>query len=122
MIALRRGQGMEAAADALRGGAGQAREDALQAGVLQLQLEERRLLELRSNDARRRLGQVRSVLVVGTLLGLLIAAAAAGACNAAMPDAGRQKRRCGTAKNNTGCSLTACRTTPSSCSTRRAGW
>ncbi len=76
VIALRRGQGMEAAADALRGGGGQSREEELQAAVLQLQVEERRLLELRSEDARRRLGQVQSVLVLGTLLGLLIAAAA----------------------------------------------
>ena len=76
MIALRRGQGMEAAAGALRGGGGQSREAELHAAVLQLQVEERRLLELRSEDARRRLGQAQSVLVLGTLLGLLIAAAA----------------------------------------------
>ena len=44
--------------------------------MLQLQAEERRLLELRSEDARRRLGQVQSVLVLGTVLGLLIAGAA----------------------------------------------
>ena len=76
VIALRRGQGMEAAAGALRGGGGQSREAELHAAVLQLQVEERRLLELRSEDAKRRLGQARSVLVLGTLLGLLIAAAA----------------------------------------------
>jgi PAS domain S-box-containing protein len=77
VIALRQGQGMEAAAGALRGEGGQSREEALQAAVLQLQVEERRLLELRGEDARRRLGQVQSVLVLGTLLGLLVAAAAA---------------------------------------------
>ncbi|MGH9549726.1 MAG: PAS domain S-box protein, partial [Terriglobales bacterium] len=76
VIALRRSQGMEAAVDALRGGAGQSRQEELQAAVLQLQGEERRLLELRREDARRRLGQVQSVLLLGTLLGLLIAAAA----------------------------------------------
>ncbi len=76
VIALRRGQGMEAAAGALRGGGGQSREAELHAAVVQLQVEERRLLELRSEDAKRRLGQARSVLVLGTLLGLLIAAAA----------------------------------------------
>jgi PAS domain S-box-containing protein len=76
VIALRRSQGMEAAADALRGGAGQSRQEELQTAVLQLQGEERRLLELRREDARRRLGQVQSVLVLGTLLGLLIVAAA----------------------------------------------
>ena len=76
VIALRQGQGMEAAAGVLRGEGGQSREEALHAAVLQLQGEERRLLELRSEDARRRLGQSRSVLVLGTLLGLLIAAAA----------------------------------------------
>jgi PAS domain S-box-containing protein len=77
VIALRQGQGMEAAAGALRGEGGQSREEALQAAVLQLQVEERRLLEVRGEDARRRLGQVQSVLVLGTLLGLLVAAAAA---------------------------------------------
>ncbi len=76
VIALRRGQGMEAAAGALRGGGGQSREAELHVAVVQLQVEERRLLELRSEDAKRRLGQARSVLVLGTLLGLLIAAAA----------------------------------------------
>jgi PAS domain S-box-containing protein len=76
VIALRQGQGMEAAAGVLRGEGGQSREEALHAAVLQLQGEERRLLELRSEDARRRLGQSRNVLVLGTLLGLLIAAAA----------------------------------------------
>jgi PAS domain S-box-containing protein len=76
VITLRRGQGMEAAADALRGEAGQSREVGLHPTVLQLQVEERRLLELRSEDARRRMSQTRSVLVLGTLLGLLIAAAA----------------------------------------------
>ena len=76
MIALRNGQGVEAAAEALRGGGGQSREEELQAVVLQLQAGERRLLESRSEDARRRLGQVQSVLVLGTVLGLLIAGAA----------------------------------------------
>ncbi len=75
-IALRRGEGMEAAAEALRGGAGQAREEELQAAVLRLQTQERRLLQRRSEDAKRRLGQARIVLLAGTLLGLLIAAAA----------------------------------------------
>ena len=76
VIALRRAQGMEAAADALRGGSGQPRDDELHTAVLQLQVEVRRLLEQRSQDAKLRLGQVQSVLVLGMLLGLLFAAAA----------------------------------------------
>ena len=75
VIGLRRGQGMEAAADALRGkgpieGRGITRRRAPDAG------EELRLLELRNEDAKRRLAQARAVLVLGTVLGLLIAAAA----------------------------------------------
>ena len=76
VLTLRQGQGMEAAVDGLRGETGQSREVGLHPAVLQLQVEERRLLELRSEDARRRMSQTRSVLVLGTLLGLLIAAAA----------------------------------------------
>ncbi len=76
VIALRRSQGMEVAADALRAGAGQSRDVEIQAALAQLQEGERALLQRRSEDAKRRLGQAQSVLVVGTLLGLLIAVAA----------------------------------------------
>ena len=60
----------------MRGSAVQSREGKFHAALLQLQAEERRLLELRTADVRRRLGQSQSVLVLGTLLGLLIVAAA----------------------------------------------
>ena len=41
-----------------------------------MQDEELRLLGLRNADAKQRLGQTRAVLILGTVLGLLITAAA----------------------------------------------
>ena len=76
VIALRRSQGMEAAADPCVAERATSRDVEFQAALAQLQVEERGLLQRRSEDAKRRLGQAQSVLVVGTLLGLLIAAAA----------------------------------------------
>ena len=73
---LRRGQGFEAAEDAIRGGNGQPVMDEFQTLVRDMQGEERRLLEQRVPDANRRLRQTKIVLLFGTLLGVLIAAGA----------------------------------------------
>jgi PAS domain S-box-containing protein len=73
---LRRTQGLEAAAGAIQGGAGQRIMDEFQAAVRAMQDEELRLLALRDADAKRRITQARTVLILGTVLGLLIAAAA----------------------------------------------
>src|ERR1700694_842714 len=74
---LRRAKGLEAAADAIRSGPGQRTMDEFQGIVRELQDEELRLLVLRDADAKRRLGQTKTVLILGTVLGLLIAAAVA---------------------------------------------
>ena len=76
VIGLRRAKGLEAAADAIRSGPGQRIMDEFQGVVRQLQDEELRLLVQRNADAKRRLGQTKTVLIFGTVLGLLITAAA----------------------------------------------
>jgi PAS domain S-box-containing protein len=76
VIGLRRSQGLEAAADAIRTGPGQRIMDELQGTVRQMQDEELRLLEQRNADAKRRLARTKAVLIFGTVLGLLITAVA----------------------------------------------
>src|ERR1700690_426042 len=76
LTSLRRTQGPEAAADAVQGGAGQPMVDKFQAAVGEMQDEELRLLAARDADAKGRIIQARTVLILGTVLGLLIAAAA----------------------------------------------
>jgi CHASE3 domain sensor protein len=66
---LRRTQGLEAAAGAIQGGAGQRIMDEFQAAVRAMQDEELRLLALRDADAKRRITQARTVLILGTVLG-----------------------------------------------------
>src|SRR5277367_3068559 len=76
MIALRREKGMEAAAEAVRGGEGARIMGEFQDVVSQMEAEESRLLVLREAEAQRRLLQTKAILIIGTVLGLLIAAAA----------------------------------------------
>ncbi len=73
---LRRSQGLEAAADVIRGRGGRLLGDQLQAVIRQMQDEELRLLVLRNADAKQRLGQSTVILLCGTFLGLLIAGVA----------------------------------------------
>ena len=73
---LRRSQGLEAAADVIRGRGGPLLGDQLQAVIRQMQDEELRLLVLRNADAKQRLGQSTVILLCGTFLGLLIAGVA----------------------------------------------
>jgi len=73
---LRRSQGVEAAADAIRAEAGLRIMDQFQGTVRQMQDEELRLLAQRNAEAKRRLAQTKAVLIFGTVLGLLITAAA----------------------------------------------
>jgi PAS domain S-box-containing protein len=77
VIGLRQTKGLEAAAEAIRGGQGKRITDEFQGVVREMQAEEARLLALRDGDAKRRTSQIKIVLVFGTLLGLLIAATAA---------------------------------------------
>jgi PAS domain S-box-containing protein len=76
VINLRRAKGLEAAAHATAGGLGQPSMDEFRRIVRGLQDEELRLLVLRNGDVKRRLGQTKTALILGTVLGLLIAAAA----------------------------------------------
>ena len=76
IISLRRTTGLAAAADAIRAGQGQRIMDEFQGVVRGMQDEELRLLVLRDADVKRRLGQTKTVLILGTVLGLVIAVAA----------------------------------------------
>jgi PAS domain S-box-containing protein len=74
VISLRRTKGMQAAAEAIGEGTGQRLMDEFQAVIREMQDEELRLLALRDVDARRRLAQAKTALVLGTLMGLFTAA------------------------------------------------
>src|SRR6202163_2673668 len=76
VISLRRSRGLEAAADAIQGGEGKRIMDLYRAVIGEMQDEELRLLVLRDAEAERRLGQTKIVLILGTVLGLMVAAAA----------------------------------------------
>jgi PAS domain S-box-containing protein len=76
VMGLRRARGLEAAADAVRSGSAQRSMDEFQGAVRQMQDEELRLLVLRHADAKLRLGQTKAIVIFGTVLGLLITAAA----------------------------------------------
>jgi PAS domain S-box-containing protein len=77
VISLRQTRGMEAAAEAVRSGTGELAMGEFQGVVRQMHDEELRLLILRDADAKRHLGQTKTVLILGTVVGLLIATAAA---------------------------------------------
>jgi PAS domain S-box-containing protein len=77
VISLRRTKGLEAAADSIRSGDGQRTMDEYGDLIRKMQDEELRLLGIRDADAKRRLGQTKTVLILGTVLGFLIVAAAA---------------------------------------------
>jgi len=76
VISLRQTTGLEAAADAVRSGPGERIMDEFQGVVRQMHDQELRLLMLRDATAKRRFGQTKTVLILGTVLGLLIAVAA----------------------------------------------
>ena len=76
VIGLRRTGGMAAAENAFRNGIGRQLMSGFQAAVANMQNEERLLLVLRDVDAERNFTEAKIILIVGTLLGLLIAAAA----------------------------------------------
>jgi diguanylate cyclase (GGDEF)-like protein/PAS domain S-box-containing protein len=76
LIDIRRKKGLVAASDAFRGGSGQRLMIQIQSLVRAMQDEELRLLALRNSDAKLRAARTRAVLVLGTLLGILIAVGA----------------------------------------------
>ena len=73
----RRKQGMESAISAMRNRPDQQIVGDFQTVIGQVQDEEMRLLILRNGDAQRHLRQIKMLLVLGTVLGLMMAAAAA---------------------------------------------
>jgi PAS domain S-box-containing protein len=77
VIRLRRTKGSDTAADFVRAGGGQQVIDQFQEVVRNMQDEELRLLVIRTAIAGRRARQFKFVLVLGTVLGLLLASAAA---------------------------------------------
>jgi PAS domain S-box-containing protein len=76
IIDLNRTHGFGAAADAIRTGTGQRTMDEFQTLVRSMADEELRLLEQRNRDSRLHLQRTKIVLLLGTLLGVLIAGAA----------------------------------------------
>ena len=76
VLDLRRRSGLEAAAAAIGTGTGQRLMQELEGVVGTLRNEEWRLVALRNADAKQRLRQAKSVLIVGDLVGLLVAVGA----------------------------------------------
>jgi len=76
VLSLRRTNGLEAATDAIQTESGRQIMDDFQKLISEMQDEELRLLRLREADSKRRLDQTKTVLILGTLLGMLVASAA----------------------------------------------
>jgi PAS domain S-box-containing protein len=76
VIGLRQTGGLQPAADAVASGRGQQLMTEVQDVVHEMQDEELRLLELRNEDAKRRLSEIKTILILGTLVGLLVAGGA----------------------------------------------
>src|SRR5580658_2949896 len=76
VIRMRRTKGMDAAANFVRESGGRGIMKKIQELIRTMQDEELRLLVIRNADASRRSRQIKSVLIIGTLLGLLLAIAA----------------------------------------------
>jgi PAS domain S-box-containing protein len=72
VIGSRRTNGLEGATDAIQKESGNRIMDDFQRLVGQMRDEELRLLVLREGDARRRLAQTKTVLILGTILGVFI--------------------------------------------------
>src|SRR5271155_1520263 len=76
VLGLRHTSGLEAATQAIQDGSGRQISDDFRILVGQMQDEELRLLALREAEAKRRLAQTKTVLFLGTILGLFIATVA----------------------------------------------
>ncbi|HEY4357128.1 MAG TPA: EAL domain-containing protein [Acidobacteriaceae bacterium] len=92
VIGIRHAQDMQAAADAIRGGEGPKLMEDFRAIVGNMQDEEERLLALRNVEAKRTQKESRIVLILGSVLGLLIALLAGW--NAARNSARRERAEC----------------------------
>ncbi len=74
VMSLRRTKGMQAAAEAIGEGTGQRLMDEFKAAIRDMQDEELRLLAVRGVEARRRMAQAKTALVLSCLMGLFAAA------------------------------------------------
>jgi PAS domain S-box-containing protein len=72
VVDLRRDQGLESAADAIRNGVGGRVQEELKRVIGETRGEKLRLLILRDAGAKRHLRQVKSVVILGTVVALLI--------------------------------------------------
>jgi CHASE3 domain sensor protein len=121
VISLRQTTGLEAAADAIRSGTDERVIGEFQGVVRQMQDEELRLLVLRDAEAKRRVGQTKTILILGTVLGLVIAIAAGWSVQRDNSRRGRAEEALRDSEEKFGCSSMECRTMPSLRSTRM-GW
>ncbi len=76
VIRVRRTMGLAAAAESIRNGSGQQIMDEFRRVLGELQTDEWRLLIERNADTKRRVARARTILILGDVLGVLIAAAA----------------------------------------------
>jgi PAS domain S-box-containing protein len=76
IIGLRRNRGLVTATDAIQAARSQRPINGFQPIIRTLQNEELRLLSLRESETKRRISQTRTELILGTVLGVVIAAAA----------------------------------------------
>jgi diguanylate cyclase (GGDEF)-like protein/PAS domain S-box-containing protein len=76
VILLRQMKGLEAASEVVQTGAGQQTMNEYREVIHEMQAEEQRLLVLRDADSARRLRETQLVILLGTILGLIIASAA----------------------------------------------
>ncbi len=81
VLALRRSEGLEAATAAIQEGSGKRIMDDFQTVLDQMRREEMRLLILREADAKHRLAETKTILLLGTILGLLITSVAGWSVN-----------------------------------------
>jgi PAS domain S-box-containing protein len=76
ILRLRRSEGLQSAADAIKSGPGQQIMDEYRGTIRKMEDRELLLLAQRSAEAKQRFGQNKGILTFGTALGLLMAAAA----------------------------------------------
>jgi methyl-accepting chemotaxis protein len=99
VIEVRQTTGLDAAVEVVQRGAGQQIMEDHRVRVHEMQDEELRLLALRNADAARRLSQTRTLVLPGTLLGVLIASAAGWGAQRDSAARAVRRLRCGKVKS-----------------------
>jgi two-component system, sensor histidine kinase and response regulator len=93
LVRLRRERSPQAAAELIRQGQGQQIVDAIRAITRDMQDEEHRLLLLRNEDAQRRFRETKVALILGSVLGMLIAVVAGRVVQRDYSERGRAEAR-----------------------------